>query len=316
MEPEFDCVLCGTCIADILVRPVQLDQPLGPGRLFHVDSIEVATGGLVSNVAIAMTRLGMRAAAVSYVGDDLWAAVLRDRYAEEGIDTNCLLTHPEASTSTTIVMIDPAGERTFAHTTGAPGRIDKKLFLDHLSLFSRSRMALVGYYSLMPQLDEQLPEILAAIRQTGCRTAMDVAGDGGGLQPLDRILPHLDVYVPSHAEAVRQTGTHDPKEIIKTFRQCGAPGLLGVKLGAQGAILSPRSDEYLPVDAAVPPGEVIDTTGAGDCFYAGLLTGLLRGMDNRQAGRLAAAAGACCVTAVGAATAIRDFAQIEAIAEE
>jgi sugar/nucleoside kinase (ribokinase family) len=53
---------------------------------------------------------------------------------------------------------------------------------------------------------------------------------------------------------------------------------------------------------------VVDTTGAGDCFYGGLLTGILRGMSPADAARLAAAAGACCVTELGATTAIRDFA--------
>jgi ribokinase len=51
----------------------------------------------------------------------------------------------------------------------------------------------------------------------------------------------------------------------------------------------------------------VDTTGAGDCFYAGLLTGLLRGMSPHDAGRLAAATGACCVTGLGASAGLRDY---------
>ena len=52
---------------------------------------------------------------------------------------------------------------------------------------------------------------------------------------------------------------------------------------------------------------MVDTTGAGDCFFAGLLTGLLRGLDAERAGRLAAAAGACCVTGYGATAGVRDY---------
>jgi sugar/nucleoside kinase (ribokinase family) len=62
------------------------------------------------------------------------------------------------------------------------------------------------------------------------------------------------------------------------------------------------------VPPVAPPGPVVDTTGAGDAFYAGLLTGMLRGMAAYDATRLAAAAGAQCVTGVGATTAIGDFA--------
>src|SRR5205807_225705 len=116
---------------------------------------------------------------------------------------------------------------------------------------------------------------------------------------LDKALPHLDVYVPSHNEGEHQTGLADPRKIIDAYRECGAPGVLGVKLGSKGALLSDRAGSYIEVGAVKPPGDVVDTTGAGDSFYAGLLTGLLRGMSVADAGRLAAATGACCVTGLG-----------------
>jgi sugar/nucleoside kinase (ribokinase family) len=175
-------------------------------------------------------------------------------------------------------------------------------------------MLLLGYYSLMPRLEADLPEVLAKIRETGCRTALDAAGEGGGLQPLDRILPHLDVYCPSYAEASHQTAETDPARILRVFRECGAPGLLGVKLGAEGALLSPDRATFLAIPAVPSPGPVVDTTGAGDAFFAGLLAGLLRGLTIQQAGRLAAAAGACCVTALGATAGLRNFTETARLA--
>jgi len=226
MTKDIDCVLCGSCVADLLVRPVPLEKPIGGGKLLHAEPIEVTTGGIVSNSGIAMARLGMKIAAFTYVGNDDWAALIRRRYESEGIDCGRLLIHPTAATSTTAVLIDPCGERSFAHCVGAPKLMDRTLFLDNLDLFARSRMMLIGYYSLMPNLEGDLPEVLAAIRQTGCRTALDAAGDGGAMQPLDRILPQVDVYVPSHDEAIHQTGREDPRQILDAYRACGAPGLL------------------------------------------------------------------------------------------
>ena len=134
------------------------------------------------------------------------------------------------------------------------------------------------------------------------------------MQPLDELLPHLDVYVPSLAEATHQTGKTEPEAIIDTFRACGAPGLLGVKLGRGRGDAQSAAGEYLKIEQVTAPGPVVDTTGAGDCFYAGLLTGLLRGMDVQQAGRLAAATGACCVTGLGASAGLRDYAETARLA--
>ena len=86
-EKNFDCVLCGSCVVDLLVWPVPLTTPIGGGRLIQADPIGVTTGGIVSNSGIAMTRLGMRVAAFSLVGDDEWASVIRRRYAENSLMT-------------------------------------------------------------------------------------------------------------------------------------------------------------------------------------------------------------------------------------
>jgi sugar/nucleoside kinase (ribokinase family) len=149
--------------------------------------------------------------------------------------------------------------------------------------------------------------VFAAIRETGCLTALDSAGDGGQMDPLASILPYLDFYVPNATEAANQTGRTEPRGMIQAFREAGARGWLGIKLGAQGALLSPHPGEFIDVSVVKAPDKVVDTTGAGDSFYAGLLAGALRGLPPADAGRLAAATGACCVTGVGGSTAIRSY---------
>lgn len=307
MNKDLDCIVCGSCVVDVLVRPVDLDAPIGGGRLVQSEPLVLTTGGIVSNTGIAMARLGMRVGAFSYVGDDAWAEVIRRRYAAEGLDVTGLATHPTGATSTTAVLIDSSGERSFMHCVGAPRLLDRAAFIDRLDLFRRSRAVLLGYYPLLPNLIDDLPEVFAELRKVGCLTALDAAGDGGELGPLAPVLPHLDLYVPSFAEAHRQTGEEDPRRIIATYRDAGAAGLVGVKLGSRGVMLSPNPGEFIDVAVTKPPGEVVDTTGAGDCFLGGLLTGLLRGLSPADAGRLGSATGACCVTGLGATTAIRAF---------
>lgn len=309
-----DCVVVGSCVVDVLARPVPLSAPIGRGRLIEGEPLRLTTGGIVSNSGITMARLGMRVAAFTNVGNDEWADVIRHRYAAEGIDTAALATVPDQATSTTAVLVDPSGERTFVHCVGAPRMLDKHAMLARLDLFQRSRVMLLGYYPLMTRLQPDLPEVLAAIRAAGCWTALDAAGDGGTMEPLARILPHLDFYVPNESEAAHQTGRTDPQSMIAAYREAGAAGWLGIKLGERGALLSPRPDEFVEVSVVKPPGPVVDTTGAGDCFYGALLVGALRGLAPAEAGRLAAAAGACCVTGLGATSAIRNYAETARLA--
>ncbi|QDU57200.1 carbohydrate kinase family protein [Aeoliella mucimassa] len=308
MHKTTDVVVCGSCVVDVLIRPVPLDHPIGGGQLVRTEPMQLATGGIVSNAGTTLARLGAQVAAFTYMGDDDWNHMVQTRYAAEGIDTSRLLVHPDAPTSTTVVLIDEAGERTFLHAVGAPKLLDKRAFLNNLDLFASSQAMLLGYFSLLPNLQHDLPEVLAAIQEVNCLTAMDAAGTGGTLDDLLPSLPHLDVYVPSFKEASHQTAETDPERIVATYRQAGATGVVGVKLGSEGALLCDRDGTLHEIAPVTPPGPVVDTTGAGDCFVGGLLNGLLRDMPLPEAGRLAAACGAQCVTALGATTAIGDFA--------
>jgi len=263
---------------------------------------------MVSNAGITMARMGMRVAAHSAVGDDRWGHLVRAEYQREGIDPRGIDQRGDWPTSVTVVMVDAAGRRSFVHSQGAPKAMDKADYLGALELFASSRAMLLGYYPLLPRLLDDLAEVLQAIRQTGCLTALDAAGGGGSMDPLRELLPHLDVYCPSLHEAQRQTGQREPRRILEGYRAAGADGFLGVKLGAEGALLSPAAGSWVTIPPVVPPGKVVDTTGAGDAFFAGLLTGLLRGDSPFDAGRLAAAAGARSVTAAGATTAAADLA--------
>lgn len=302
-----DCIVVGSCVVDVLARPVRLDAAFGRGKLVECEPLGLATGGIVSNAGITLARLGMRTAAFTYVGNDDWGQLIRRRFAAERMDTTAITTNAERATSTSVVLIDADGDRSFLHYAGAPRLLDKQALMNRLDLFARSRAMLIGYYPLMTRLQSNLPEVLAAIRKTGCLTAMDAAGDGGTMDPLRDILPHLDFFVPNESEAAHQTGETDPRAMVATFRRAGAVGLIGIKRGHLGAVISPDGDEVFEVAAAKPPGPVVDTTGAGDCFFAALLAGILRGMSPVDAARLAAAAGAICVTGLGATTAIGSF---------
>lgn len=311
----FDCIVVGSCVVDLLCRPVNLHQPIGAGTLHNTEPFQVVAGGITSNAGITMSRLGLRTGVFSYIGNDIWGQIVKDIFEAGGVDTGQLVVHPTESTSTTVVAIAADGERSFFHCVGAPRCLDAEAFLDRMNLWSNARCMLLGYYSLLTRIEKRLPEVLAEIRKVGCLTALDAAGEGGTMEPLNRILPHLDVWVPSRKEAEHQTGLTDPDKIIDRYRNCGAPGVVGVKLGGnEGVLLSESAGQFVHVPSCPPPGDVIDTTGAGDNFYAGFLAGLLQGMSLKDSGQLGCAAAACCVTALGGSTGGRSLNETLAIA--
>ncbi len=159
MKPSLDCVVCGSCVADVIIRPFSLDTAIGRAKVLDVEPIRLSAGGLVSNAGTAMARLGMKVAAFGHVGDDGPGTIIRRALDSEGVDTSRMVSHSRASTSTAAVFIDPSGERSFAYGTGAAETLDQRAFLDNMDLFAFTRMALVGYYSFLPNLEDDLPEV-------------------------------------------------------------------------------------------------------------------------------------------------------------
>ena len=185
-------------MVDVLARPVPLETAIGGGRLIESEPLVLTTGGIVSNAGITLARLGMRVAAFTYVGNDEWADVVRRRFAAEGHRhvgryRECRASHQHVRRADRSRAASGASSITRARR----GCFDKQTLLARLDLFARSRAMLIGYYPLMTRLQDDLPEVLAAIRATGCLTALDAAGDGGTMEPLARILPHLDFYLPN-----------------------------------------------------------------------------------------------------------------------
>ena len=219
MSKTIDCITAGSCVLDILAHPVNLNEPLITKAVHRISPMQLSCGGLSSNSGIALARLGCKTNIFTYVGNDPWGQMVTQMLKDQMVDTSLLLTHASEPTSTTVVTIDSSGERAFIHCQGAAKRLNLATCMDHLEVLARAKFFLCGYYSLMPDLQDDLPELFAALRNCGVKTVMDTAGDGGSMKPLDQILPHLDVYIPSLTEAQHQTRETDPRKIKNLGRE-------------------------------------------------------------------------------------------------
>jgi len=119
-------------------------------------------------------------------------------------------------------------------------------------------------------------------------------------------LPHLDYFLPSIDEARLMTGQESPADIASFFLDQGVK-TVRLKMGAEGCYLcNARISLHIP---AFKIG-VVDTSGAGDAWISGFLSGVNNGWDLERAGRFGCAAGALCTGAIGTTTGLRNMEQV------
>ena len=303
-----DAAIFGLIVADLIAEPMDLRRPPKPGGLAFTNSIQLTTGGNVCNTGIAMAKLGMNVAAAGLVGDDVLGVAVTERLRHAGLDTSAVFKSDEGQTSATVVAVEPGGERCFFHTPGVTKLLEAATFRQCFPMFKRCKYVQIGYFGLLPALTHELPALLAELRRYApdIQIALDTVNPPGPWEQLVPILPHLDVFCPSRSEAAALTGETEPGRMVGAFkRHMRDDVILGIKLDADGCYIEVTESRGILVPAyRVTP---VDTTGAGDTWFAGLLTGLIRGMDIDQAGRLANRVAADCCTALGASAGVKSF---------
>ncbi len=301
-----DATLFGLIVADIIAQPMGLRPPPAPGGLQIVNSVSLTTGGNVCNVGLAMAKLGMKAAAAGMVGKDVLGKAVLERLQTGGMDTSAVIETEKAQTSGTVVAVESGGERCFFHSPGVTPLLDAEAFRKCMPMFKRSRFVQVGYFGLLPTITPELPQLLADLRKTAPETqiALDTVNPPAAAALLWPILPHVQIFAPSRTEAAALTGEKEPKQMVTAFRRHMPIGLIGIKLDSDGCYLD---DGKRAVQVPACKIEVVDTTGAGDTWFGGLLTALAHNMSLEQAGRFANRAAADCCTALGASAGVRSF---------
>ena len=304
-----DVVCLGILVADIWARPV---DEFERGRLAVVQETGIGLGGCAANTGVGLARLGVATAVQGCVGVDGLGDLVLDALRRDGIDVSGIYRTVEANTSSTLVLIDSAGERTFLHCFGADGHIEVAR-LD-LEAIQSARLLHLGGVLLMPGFDgEPQAQVLALAQAAGVTTCVDTAWDDRGLwmSVVGPLLPHTDLILPSLSEAQHLTGREAPEAAAQALLDAGVK-IVALKMGPEGCYLRTAQDELrLPAY----PVEVVDGNGSGDAFVAGFLYGQLHGWDLERSGKFGSALGALCATAAGTTAGLRDYDQVLAFLE-
>jgi sugar/nucleoside kinase (ribokinase family) len=315
-DQRLDVLCIGNAIVDVIAAADDeflAQEGLAKGSMRLIDAAEATrlygrmgpgreiSGGSAGNTAAGVAMLGGRAGFIGQVADDQLGDVYRHDITSLGIEfTTPTRPQAEAPTARSLVLVTPDAQRTMNTFLGAAQNLSREA-LDEAQLKRAGILYLEGYL-----WDPEVPR--AAMER-----AIDIVRDAGGtvaftLSDSFCIERHrdsfnalidsgrLDILFANEAEIVSLTGQAGFDEAVAAT--AGRVQVLVVTRSEKGAV-AVEGGETVQV-AAEPVERIVDTTGAGDLFAAGFLTGRAQGRPNAESLRMGAIAAAEVISHYGA----------------
>jgi sugar/nucleoside kinase (ribokinase family) len=231
------------------------------GEEYDVTGFAMNPGATFTN-ATSFKRLGLRVAYATGIGADFFSRFILEKIRAEKIDETFLKFYDLDLTNVSVGISFPE-DRTFITWNANPGLEGRAVTVDDLRRYRMRSLFTHAPYG---------PEIVEEARRQGIPIFVDTFWNPGYLRSdvVRRAIAQADAFMPNLAEALTITGASDARGALAALIELTP--VVAIKLGAEGALGSERGRTYhvssLPVD-------VVDTTGAGDNFDAGLIYGLL-----------------------------------------
>jgi len=312
----FDVLAFGEALIDLISGQVV-------SSLADAGQFQRFVGGEVTNVALNMARLGGRSAVVACVGDDGFGRYVRRQLEAAGVSIAGLLTTPLAPT-TIAVNARQTMTPDFIIYRGADAHI--RLADTHKEAIRTSRVVHTSAFALSREpARTSVLQALAFARQCGCLISLDpnyharIWPDVADFQDrLREAYRFVNITKPSLDDSVRLFGPGlTPVAYAKRFLRWG-PELVALTMGQQGVLLATNDGAFHRIKPS--HADVADVTGAGDAFWAGLLTALLNGYPPPEAALFGQMVAEAKIGTVGPVSELPDrdllYRQLKAIREE
>ena len=277
-------VVLGSFNMDITVFADSLPQA---GETVLGSSLMQSPGGKGSNQAIAAARLGAEVSFIGAVGRDAFGDEALVIHRNENVDTT-YVARSDASTGAALIVVDSEGENQIAVAPGANSEVGP-------GVVKRAASAISEADVLIGQLETPVDSFIAAA-MIAKQSSTTVVLNPAPFQPLSADLwPLVDFVTPNQHELGQLAGSDSIQAGADMVRRHGLSGLI-VTQGSQGATLVSSQGTFEYPACVV---DVVDTTGAGDAFTAGLAVSLADGDGARAAVEFALLCGAHAVTRRG-----------------
>jgi len=299
---RYDVSVIGLYILDVLGRPVT--RIPDRGNVEFIEEIRLTVAGTAGGTVVDTAKLGLKSLAVGAVGDDEKADWVLLTLNKHGIDTSAMQRIKDVPTSATILNVRPNGDRPALHVRGASDHFDLPPAM-YDQVFD-AEIVHLGGTGLLRKLDgEPSRIILAEAKKRGCITTFDlIAANAETAAVVEPLVPFIDYFMPSIEEAQDMSGRKGPADCAGYYLDRGATCCV-FTLGGEGAYYANKDGTRLKVPAF--DIKVVDTTGCGDAFDAGMITALKHRMDPETAIRFAQASAALVATGLGSDAGIVSF---------
>lgn len=274
----------------------QLDRPLAIGSDTPAP-VRLRHGGAAANTAVWLASFGAPAAFLGRVGGDAFGSEFRDALAERGV-LDAVTVDPGQPTGVCIVLVDGTGERTMIPSPGANSMLSVDAVPAEL-ISTASRLHVSGY-ALLHGAREAAVHAISLAAAAGVPVSIDVASAApiraAGVELFLDGIPEDVLLIANEAEAEVLTGIGEPAHAAGEL--AGRYRTVVVKCGPAGAVAVAQHGEVQVIPAE--PATVLDSTGAGDAFAAGVLAGLSGDASLFDAVSMGNRAGARAIAQIGA----------------
>jgi sugar/nucleoside kinase (ribokinase family) len=271
------------------------------------------SGGSVANTAVGLAELGGRAGFIGAVADDEVGHTYVDNLRAAGVEFEPVYgASPEADalgTGRCMVLISEDAERTMGTYLGAASTLTVSGVPD--AFVARAAIVLLeGYLWDVDAAKEAMRHAAATAHDADGSVAFSLSDSfcvsRHQREFLDLLVDDVDILLGNEEEITMLFGATSYEGALEAAEETGL--LVVMTRGAQGSVvLTAHGPEEVP---AAPVAQVVDTTGAGDLFAAGLLYGLTHGMDPLDSARL----GGLCAAEVISHTGARPESDLRALA--
>ncbi|MFL1462300.1 PfkB family carbohydrate kinase [Roseococcus sp. DSY-14] len=267
----------GSAVLDHLFRVGEIPSPPAKER---ATAYRAMVGGMAANAAIAVARLGGRAALWGRLGEDANGAAARAELEAEGVDCAGLRGFPGARTPVSAVVVDKRGERvTFGWRGEALPADPGWLPLERLR-------GAAGFHC-----DPRWPEGAAAALEAARHLPTVLDAEKGEARILLELVPRARHAVFSEGGLANFAPGQRAAEALRRALAAGRTEVAAVTRGERGVLWLAAGMERAGEVPAFPV-EAANTTGAGDVFHGAYALALAEGQPVPDALRFAAAAGA------------------------